>query len=68
MKNEILNSKNADDYHKVLCYWSGLQESRIPYQYGRDELLDTWHTLLMPKLICAMMFEDEKERCRAMHA
>jgi len=68
MKNEIRNSKNADSYHKVLCYWSGLQETRIPYQYGRDELLDTWHTLLLPKLISAMMYEDEKERCRAAYA
>ena len=67
MKNEIKDSKNAANYNKVLCYWSGLQETRVPYQYGRDELLDTWHTLLLPKLICAMMYEDEKERCRAVY-
>lgn len=68
MRNEIRNSKNAAEYHKVICYWSGLQESRLPYQFGRDELLDTWHTLLQAKLISAMLFEDEKERCRAVQA
>ncbi|BEG99470.1 chondroitin sulfate ABC lyase [Bacteroides sedimenti] len=68
MRNEIRKSENSSEYIKTLCYWSGLQESRIPYQYGRDELLDTWHTLLQAKLICAMMITEEKERYRAVQA
>ena len=44
----------------------GLSETRHPYVYGRDELLDSWHTLLMPKLISALMLPTEAEQYRAM--
>lgn len=50
----------------MLAYWSGLAETRKPYVYGRDELLDSWHTLLIPKIVSALMLPDEAEQYRAM--
>lgn len=66
MRDAIWKSPNRDNILATLTFWSALQETRIPYQYGRDELLDSWHTLLMAKTISALMFVDEKERARAL--
>ena len=46
LKEETPLNKNI---RRTLAYWSGLAETRIPYQYGRDELLDSWNTLLTAK-------------------
>lgn len=46
----------------MLTYWSGIQETRKPYKEGRDELLDTWHTLLIPKVVAALLPEKETEQ------
>ena len=32
----------------------------------RDEMLDTWHTLLMARFISAMMFTDAREQAQAL--
>lgn len=50
----------------MLTYWSGIQETRKPYKEGRDELLDTWHTLLIPKVVAALLPEKETEQMRQM--
>lgn len=47
-------------------FWAALQETRQPCPQGRDELLDTWHTLLQPKVVSAMLLVDERERVRAL--
>lgn len=64
MRNRIAQRGKTAEYLKVLSYWSGLAETRRPYVYGRDELLDTWHTLLIPKLITALMEPNLAERYR----
>ena len=46
LRDEIAAAGKLDDYVEVLEYWSGLQETRLPFVYGRDEILDSWHTLL----------------------
>lgn len=51
---------------RTLTYWSALSETRIPYVYGRDELLDSWNTLLLPKVICAILQPDLPEQLRSM--
>lgn len=66
MRDKIAQRGKTDEYVRVLAYWSGLSETRKPYVYGRDELLDSWHTLLMPKLISALMLPTEAEQYRAM--
>lgn len=68
MRDKIAERGKTDEYVKVLAYWSGLAETRRPYVYGRDELLDAWHVLLVPKLVSALMLPTEAEQYRAMKA
>ena len=68
MRDAIWKAPNRDNILSTLVFWSALQETRIPFQYGRDELLDSWHTLLMAKTISALLFVDERERARALAA
>lgn len=66
LRDAIHKAPARDDILSALSFWSALQETRLPYQYGRDELLDSWHTLLMAKTISALMPVDERERARAL--
>lgn len=66
MRDAIWKTPNRDNILSTLIFWSALQETRRPYQYGRDELLDSWHTLLMAKTVSALLFTDERERVRAL--
>lgn len=66
MRDVIWKAPNRDNILSTLIFWSALQETRQPYQYGRDELLDSWHTLLMAKTVSALLFTDERERVRAL--
>lgn len=68
MRDQIVARGKLDAYIKVLTYWSGLAETRQPYEYGRDETLDSWNTLLQPKIISALMQPTDEERYRAMTA
>lgn len=66
LRDAIHKAPAGDDILSALSFWSALQETRLPYQYGRDELLDSWHTLLMAKTVSALMPVDERERARAL--
>ncbi len=66
MRNAIFRYSNRDAILATLRFWAALQETRQPCSYGRDELLDSWHTLLMPKLISALLIPIEKEKERAL--
>lgn len=66
MRDAIWRAPNRNNILSTLIFWSALQETRIPFQYGRDELLDSWHTLLMAKTVSALLFVDERERARAL--
>lgn len=66
MRDAIRKAPARDDILSTLIFWSALQETRQPYQYGRDELLDSWHTLLMAKTVSALLPIDERERARAL--
>ena len=68
LRDEIAAAGKTDEYQKVLEYWSGLQETRLPFVYGRDEILDSWHTLLDAKIISAMMASDPAEKYAKMAA
>ncbi|MEG2061058.1 MAG: chondroitinase family polysaccharide lyase [Alistipes sp.] len=68
MRDKIAKRGKTDEYVRVLTYWSGLGETRKPYTYGRDELLDSWHTLLIPKIVSALMLPTEAEQYRAMQS
>lgn len=66
MRDEIARRGKTEEYVRVLAYWSGLAEVRKPYLYGRDELLDSWHTLLMPRIISAMLQPTEAQQLQAL--
>lgn len=66
MREYIKKHPKRKEIVDALCFWSALAETRLPYQEGRDELLDSWHTLLIPKLLSAMLIEEPCERARAM--
>lgn len=67
MRNEIYKHPHRDAYLSALRFWAALQETRQPCSPGRDELLDSWHTLLMAKLISAMMFPDANRQQQALN-
>ena len=67
MRNEIYKHPHRDAYLSALRFWAALQEPRQPCSPGRDELLDSWHTLLMAKLISAMMFPDANRQEQALN-
>ena len=67
MRDEIYKHPHRDAYLSTLRFWSALQETRQPCSPGRDELLDSWHTLLMAKLISAMMFPDANRQEQALN-
>lgn len=67
MRNEIYKHPHRDAYLSTLRFWAALQETRQPCSPGRDELLDSWHTLLMAKLISAMMFPDANRQQQALN-
>lgn len=66
IREAIWQSEKRDQILAALTFWSALQETRKPYQYGRDELLDTWHTLSMAKTVSALMVPNPCERARAL--
>jgi len=66
---DVLKENNLwEETHKTITYWSGLQETRLPYNKPRDEITDSWNTLILPRLACVMMMDTEAERLRAMRA
>ena len=66
MRQAIYKHAHAEDYLSTLRFWAALQETRQPCPPSRDELLDSWHTLLMAKFISAMMFSDERKQEQAL--
>ena len=66
---DVLRANNLwEETRKAVTYWSGLQETRQPFNKLRDEITDSWNTLLIPRLACALWGETEHERLRDMKA
>ena len=66
MRDAIYKHPHRDAYLSTLRFWAALQETRQPCPPERDELLDSWHTLLMAKFISAMMFPDPRGQEQAL--
>ncbi|EJX09841.1 chondroitinase (chondroitin lyase) [gut metagenome] len=66
MRKAIWKSSRRDEILKALTFWSALQETRRPCAEIRDELLDSWNTLLEAKLISAMLMPDDADRVQAL--
>lgn len=67
IRDAIYKHPHRDAYLSTLRFWAALQETRQPCSPTRDELLDSWHTLLMSKFISAMMFPDAREQEQALN-
>ncbi len=50
------------EYVEALSYWSGLQETRMPYEQTRDGVLDAFHTLHNARVISAMLQESDSRK------
>lgn len=59
LRKELSKAGKLEEYNRVLSYWSGLQEVRLPYGEHRNDILDTWNTLLNAKVICAILQEND---------
>lgn len=68
MENELRVANLWEGAKKTVTYWSGLQETRVPYNRHRDEITDSWNTLLMPRLLCALMADTQQEQYRNLQA
>ncbi len=68
LRKEFAKAGRLEEYMKVLRYWSGVAEARLPFQYGRDELLDSWNTLNDAKVISIMLSGDSAEKYCLMKA
>lgn len=66
MRHAIYKHPHREDYLSTLRFWAALQETRQPCPPDRDELLDSWNTLLMAKFVSALMFPDEKGQEQAL--
>ena len=68
LRDEIRAAGRDVEYFRTLRYWSGLAECRLPYEEGRDEIIDTWNTLLLPKLTAALLESTPGRQYAAMSA
>lgn len=66
MRDYIWKYKNGDEIISTLIFWSALQETRTPCREVRDEMLDSWNTLLKAKLVAAMIMKDDRDRVQAL--
>ena len=64
MQDVLIENNLWDDAYRMVAYWSGLAECRQPFNRLRDEITDSWNTLILPKLACAAMQTDEQQRLR----
>ena len=62
LRKELAKAGKLEEYIKVLMYWSAIQEVRKPYAEHRDEILDTWNTLLNNKVIAVMLQNDDSAK------
>ncbi|GAB1415070.1 chondroitinase family polysaccharide lyase [Paludibacter sp.] len=68
MKDVLISSGKISDVAAALSYWSGLPESRRAFVKTREGVVDTWNTLLFPRLISAMLIQDLPQRYRALQS
>lgn len=65
MKDVLIASGQINDVAATLSFWSGLPETRTSYNNSREGVVDTWNTLLLPRLIAAMLIQDLPQQFRA---
>lgn len=62
MRDELKKAGKIHDYLAALEYWSGIAECHAEYEKGRDEIIDSWNTLLLPKITAALLQPADEEK------
>lgn len=62
LRDEIRAAGRMETYRRALEYWSGVAECRLPYDRQRDEIIDSWNTLQMPKAVSCMLQDSPEMR------
>ena len=68
LRDEIRASGRMEAYRRALEYWSGVAECRLPFEKDRDEIIDSWNTLLMPKMVSCMLQDTPEQQHAWMQA
>ncbi len=68
LRKPLAEAGKLQEYIPVLTYWSGLQETRMPYEQTRDGILDAWHTLHNCRVISAMLQPSDEAKYACMKA
>ncbi len=68
LRKPLAEAGRLQDYIPALTYWSGLQETRMPYEQTRDGVLDAFHTLHNARVISAMLQDSEARQFAYMRA
>lgn len=68
MRNELKVAGKIQIVADALGFWSGLAESRTTLDLTRDGLVDSWNTLLLERLISAMLIPSDTEKYRAVES
>lgn len=68
MREFLKTSGRINDIAATLSFWSGLPESRREFDMVREGVVDSWNTLLFPRLIAAMLIQHLPERYRTVNA
>jgi chondroitin-sulfate-ABC endolyase/exolyase len=66
MRDHLSSTGRIEDVAATLSFWSGLPEARNTFNNTRDGIVDTWNTLLFPRLIAAMLTPEPTQRYRAL--
>lgn len=64
MRRALAGHPRGRDILAALTYWSGLPETRCPLAADRADRCDGWNTLLLPRLMVALMEPAPAERER----
>lgn len=68
MRQKLTQAGLIQQVADALSFWSGLPETRSSLAIGRDGVVDCWNTLLVERLISAMLNPTLNERYRAVDA
>lgn len=69
MKEPLREAGILDDVAKTIAYWSGLPETRQPYELERGELADSWEYIIGGTAVqAALLYETDAEQLRALRS
>lgn len=64
MEEELKQENLWNQTRKALVFWSGLAETRARVKANRDELCDSWNTLITPRITAALWADTPEEKYR----